>query len=595
MKKRMPLFICAAIFLLSLPRVHAQKQWIFSAMKDEMERTLSSLKIDTLGPPYYVGYSVRESESYSVRATMGSLLSVSETPRSRSINVQLRVGSMTFDNTNFLSFGSFGRSGVTFVSNDGTKSTSYEDDEASLRRDLWIATDAVYKLALADLSKKKAAFQNKVRTDTTADFSKTAPYSATVAPTTEKFDLAQWKEKTRNLSAVLKRFPSIQYSEVNSGLANDYTYFLNSDGGQSTRQKIRAWVEVKAKTQAPDGMPLANFVGFFGNSLKELPSDEEMVKQIETMARELTALRDAQTIDLYSGPVLFENQAAAELVSQGLAANLCNFREPAADNAQLEQMVRSQASDLPFQNKMGSRVLPDFLSVTDDPTMASYKGTPLVGGYIIDEEGVRAKPVRLIENGTLKTLLTSRTPHRRIEESNGHGRGYPPQAFFSNIIVSAGNAKSDADLKKELLAICKERGLEYGIIIRKIVNPYFQSQFRDDVGMTFFGAISARAFISNPLLVYKVYPDGKEELVRGAEISGMTAQTFKEILSTGQSEYVYNHLASQRRSTFSGLFVGGDTRVAVVTPSLLFESIDLKKSSLRYTTAPVAPHPVFGK
>lgn len=595
MKNTQSLVVLATLFLVLASPGESQKQWIFSAMKDEMDRSVKSLTIDTLGPPYYIAYSVTESESYTLRATMGSLLSVNETPRSRGINVQLRVGTMSFDNTNFLSFGSFGRSGVAYVSSDGNKETNFEDDESLLRRDLWIATDAVYKRALADLSKKKAAFQNKVRTDTTADFSTISPYSATVSPVTDKLNVEEWKTRTKKLSAVLKQYPGIQYSRVSTGLINDYVYFLSSDGAKSTRQKIRAWVEVKARTQAGDGMPLANFVAFYGNSMKELPSEEEMRRQIEAMARELLALRDAPTLDFYSGPVLFEGQAAAELVSQIVAQQLCAVREPAAESPQMEQMVRSQVGDLPYQNKIGARVLPEYISMRDDPTLKSFKGEPLVGGYMIDEEGIQAKEVKLVENGILKTLLSSRTPHRRIQESNGHGRGYPPQAFFSNFIVSSRETKSDSDLKKELISICKDRDLANGIIVRKIVNPYFQQQWRDDFGGIIFAQMGAREALSNPLLVYKVFSDGREELVRGVEFSGITTQTFKEILGVGDREFVYNHLTSPRRGTLVGLFRPGETRVAVVTPSLFFESIDLKKSSARHTTAPVAPSPLQRK
>jgi len=585
----------AVVALLSSRISFAQKEWIFAAMKDEMARTISNLKIDTLRPPYYVAYSVVEHESYFIRASMGSLLSSSETPRSRSINVQMRVGSPSFDNTDFASFSSLGRSGVTYVSDDGSKGVSYEDDYTELRRNLWLASDAVYKRSLADLSKKQAAVQNKVRTDTTADFSPARLYTSVAPENTEKFDRALWAERTRRLSAVLKKFPMIQYSEVNTGFADDYIYFLNSKGAKNTHQRIRTWVEVKAKTQASDGMPLTNFIAFYGNSLKDVPSEEEMANQIEAIAKELVALRDAPILDSYSGPVWFDGQAAAELVAQGLGPNLCNIRDVTTDNPQLEQMLKNQLGESSFQNKIGARVLPDFFSVTDNPRQRKYKGIPLIASFDVDEEGVQPVEVNLIERGILKTLLTSQIPHKRIRESNGHARGFQPQAFFSNLFLSASKTEKDPEIKRQLISLVKERGLEFGIIVRKINNPYFKQQLREESDPYSFGPGAPRPFVLEPILIYRVFPDGREELVRGAEITGMTAQSFKEILTASENEYVYNHITSQRKSSLMGLYNPSQIRVCVVTPSLLFESVDLKRTSVPYQTPPVASHPVFGR
>lgn len=592
---RLRFVIFLVVVSLFTPLSLAQKQWIFSAMRDEMARTLTDLRIDTLPPPYYVSYTVTDVESYSFRASMGSLLSSTANPRSRSINVQMRVGSASFDNTNFLSFGGFGRRGVTHVTEDGSKSTTYEDDYNTLRRDLWLASDAVYKKVVDDLSKKKAALQQRVRSDTTADFSSAKPYTAIVAPAVMKFDRAAWEGMTKRLSAVLKKFPEIQYSEVNSGLIHEYFYFLDSDGSQHTRQMNRVWVEVKAKTQAPDGMPLSNFVAFYANIPTELPAEAEMVKQIETMARELIELRKASILDSYSGPILFERQAAAELVSQALGSNLSNMRKATADNPQLEQMMKSQLGDLPFQTKIGARILPGFISVTDNPRLRTYQGVPLIASFDVDSEGVPSQEVRLVEKGILKTLLTSRTPHRRIRESNGHARGLPPQAFFSNLLVSADGGKDDSELKKELIALCTERGLEFGIIIRKINNPYFKQMLRDEFDVFSFTPGAQRPLVLEPILVYKVYPDGREELVRGMEFSGLTVSSFKEILAASKSEYVYNHLTELRRPSLTGLFNPTHARVCVVTPSLLFESVDLKRVTATFQTPPIVKHPVFGK
>jgi hypothetical protein len=322
-----------------------------------------------------------------------------------------------------------------------------------------------------------------------------------------------------------------------------------------------------------------------------------MIQQIESMANDLTARRDATLLDSYSGPVLFEKQAAAEVVAQGLGPSLCNIRDPVTDNAQLEQMIKNQMGENTTQNKIGSKVLADFLSVTDDPTKTSYNGMALIGGFPVDAEGVPARVVKLVEKGVLKTLLTSRTPHKRVPESNGHARGLAQQAFFSNLFITTTKPTKDAELKATLLAMCKERGLDFGIVIRKMANPYFQRVTRDqsDPMSSYYAATGPKPLVGLPLAVFKVYPDGREERVRGMEIAGMTTQSFKEITAASKGTYVYNHITAQKRPSYAGIFNPQDTRVSVVTPSLLFESIDLKKISAPHRTAPIAPPPVFGQ
>jgi TldD protein len=574
-----------------------QNQFIIKAMKDEMGRAMSGLKIDTMKPPYYLAYTVYDQGGCSVRATMGGLVSSSEPARSRPINVQLRVGGMNFDNTNFASFAAFGRSRLAYVAEDGTMYSAFDGDYDALRRDLWLTTDMLYKRALDNLSKKKGALQNSVRTDTTADFSMAKPYSATMAPLAEKFDKQQWQETVKRLSAVFKKFPGIQRSEVTAGASDAFMYFLNNEGSQVSRGYVRSFVEVTASTQASDGMPLIDYLAFNTNSQREIPNEKELIQGIEAMANDLTARRDAVLLDSYSGPILFEKQAAAEVISQGLGPSLCNIREPVSDNAQLAQMIKNQMGESTMQNKIGAKVLADFVSVTDDPTKTSYNGTLLIGGYPVDAEGVPALEVKLVEKGILKTLLTSRMPHKRIPESNGHARGLAHQAFFSNLFVTSTKTMKDAELKNALLAMCKERGLDFGIIIRKMANPYFQRLTRDqsDPMSAYYSATAPKPLVGVPLAVFKIYLDGHEERVRGMEIAGMTLQSFKEITATSEEVYVYNHVTSQRRPSYSGVFDPQDTRVSVVTPSLLFESIDLKKTSAPHRTAPIAPHPVFGQ
>ena len=223
MKSRYLLLLVA--IALCVASSFSQEQWIFKAMNDEMGRTLTNLKIDTLKAPYYVSYKVIEEESHHIRASLGSLISESNTPRSRSLNIQMRVGNRTFNNSNFVSYGIYGSSGVVYVSPEGTRSTTYEADYDALRRDLWMASDAVYKRALAEFSKKKAALENIIRTDTTADFSAVKPFIASVEPAQIAFNGELWKARAKKFSAMLKMYPEIQSSDVNVGFRTGVCLF----------------------------------------------------------------------------------------------------------------------------------------------------------------------------------------------------------------------------------------------------------------------------------------------------------------------------------------------------------------------------------
>jgi hypothetical protein len=216
---------------------------------------------------------------------------------------------------------------------------------------------------------------------------------------------------------------------------------------------------------------------------------------------------------------------------------------------------------------------PDVTILSTAP-LKYFKNIPLIGSMFVDEEGVESQAVKLVDKGRLKSLITSRMPHKRIYESNGHGRGYPANAFFTNLFVSSEKTESKDMLKKQLIELCKDMGLEHGIIIRKIDNPHFK-QSRLSSADEYYGQEASPPFVLQPILVYKVYFDGKEEFVRGTEITCMAVNSFKEIVGASDSYFVYNHFTDQH---VQSMYDKGEARVSVITPSLLFESIDLKNN-----------------
>jgi len=558
---------------------------VIKAMRDELARSMAKLQLEILEKPYFIAYRVQERASARTSASFGSLLSSNES-RVRSLGVEVRVGNQALDNTNFLS-GSFGGSGVIRMFG-GTLRLPLEDDYKELRRQIWLATDGAYKRALEDLAKKRAALQNKTRTEEIPDLSREE--ITTIADDREplKADRAALEATGRELSALFREMPAVFHSTVELTAGSVLTRYVNSEGTSFRRLTQLATFTAVAGTQAANGMPLEDFVAAYGRTLADLPKKDELAARIrETVAR-LAQLRDAPVVDQYNGPVLFEGQAAAELVSQALAGRLLASRRPVSDNPQFESA--SSQGENPFLDKLGARVLPRFLNLVDDPTIQEHEKTILVGGYAVDDDGVRAAPAKLVENGILKTLLSTRNPARGISRSTGHRRGAGP--LPSNLFLTAEKGLDAAELKTEFLNLVKERGKEFGIVVRKLGNPALRAAV---------GGGGSR--LGSAILAYKVFPDGREELIRNAELSGINESAFKDIAAASKASTVYSApFAARGASAFSilaspdfGGDPGGSPVVSLIVPSLLFEDITVKKPSGEIPNLPASKHPFFDR
>ena len=581
--------------LLACSSVRAADDVVLKAMRDELARSMANLRLEGLEKPYFIAYRVNERTSAEVSASFGSVLSDSEA-RTRTLTVEVRVGNPALDNSNFISF-SFGRSGVAQLIG-GSVRLPLDDDYVELRRQIWLATDGVYKKALEDLAHKRAALQNQTRTEQVNDFSMEEAVTLMEAAALAKLDQAEAKKLVRELSALFREMPDVFHSTVRLTASNVYARYLNSEGTSFTRATPSVAFTAVAATQAPDGMPLEDFVAAYGRSVNDLPKKEELAARIRELGARLAQLRQASLLDRYNGPVLFEGQAAAELFSQVFAPKLLAVRRPMADNPQFGRMA-SQAEDS-FLDRIGSRVLPEFLSLVDNPNATGHNQTPLLGGYNVDDDGVRARETKLVENGVLKTLLTTRTPVVGIEHSTGNRRG--DRVMPSNLILSAEKGASAEEMKERILRVVKQRGKDYGIIVRRIGNP-FLTLSQDPLRGLFVMPGQEVKGVAGTLTAYKVFPDGHEELIRNLELSGFTDATFKEIVAVSKTQTVYTApFASRGASPFmvfssfdlESLERGGPL-VSFVVPSLLFDDLTLKKPSGEVPKPPVAKHPYFDK
>lgn len=555
---------------------------IFSAMRDEMNRSLNSLQIENLNKPYFIEYIVRFTKPSGVRASMGALLS-SSTKESATLTVRVRVGSYTFDNTNYLNIGSFffgsGDDEERFMNRNIPLNLDYE----SLRRELWLATDAAYKGAVEDLSKKKSTIKNKVIKDTSADFSMMKPVKFVDTIVWEKIDLVKYENLCKEISAKFANTKIFQ-GDASFEYTPERVYYMNSEGTEYIRDEVMCGIEFAAFSQSKDGTPIFDSYATYAFDTKHLPSKDSLLRANEHVINNLTKIATIEPLeDSYSGPVLFTAQAAGEIFSQVFLPNLATKRTPISD-------MGSQGDDRfsAFQNKVGGRVLPEFMSVKIAPEMAKYQNIQLVGTYKYDEEGVKAKQLDIIKDGYLKTLLSSRIPTKRIKESNGHYR--KGGIALSNVIIEANksHAKSYKDLKNKMISLCKDRELPYGIVIKKMANPNI---FMTQIYSIAYGLIEPRFNQMMPILeAYKVFPDGREELITGAELGKMSSQSFKDIILCGKDAYVHNLLMMPESS--GGLsYSSRYATVSVAVPDLLFEDAEIKQNDADIPKLPIINMP----
>ncbi|HEY3227259.1 MAG TPA: metallopeptidase TldD-related protein, partial [Planctomycetota bacterium] len=387
---------------------------IFRVLRDERQRSLERLKLEKSGPPYYLEYTVTESESFQVSGSFGAVTGRGG-GKSRYCSIDLRVGDRTLDNTNFAG-----------ASPGGGTSFTVDDDYDALRHELWLATDREYKSSIEELEKKKAFLQQNTVQDRPDDLSTEEPV-VLVRPTVKlEVDRERWSAAVRKVSAVFREFPKIQKSVVTFYSRSESKWFLNNEGFKNRGGEVSMALVIGALIQADDGMKLSDAELFAGTAEKDLPSPEAAEKTARDLAQRLERLAAAPKAEEYRGPILFEGQAGAEFFALALTSQLGSSHE---------QLGRGGSGGNPWREQIGQRVAAAFISVISDPTAREYNGTPILGGYDIDDDGVRGQKLTLIDKGVLKTFCMSRIPTRNIKKSNGHSRdgvGGPSTIFIES-------------------------------------------------------------------------------------------------------------------------------------------------------------------
>ncbi len=577
----------ALLVFLSATFACAQDDVALKAMKDEMARSITELQLQKMDKPYFLAYRMDEINQTVVSAMLGSV--TEEQPsRVRLIGVEIRVGDYALDNSNYFSLRNFGNAAGMFNS---IRQAPLDDNYQQIRRDFWLATDTQYKKALEDLSAKRAALEMRKHTDDVPDFSKESPNTQADPP--EKTQAGdELKALARDVSAVFKNTPEIYGSSVDLQYRNYYTRYINSEGSSFRRAQPLFKLQISARTQAPDGLPISDSIELYGRTLADLPAKDVLISRTHAMADRIMKLRTASSLEHYNGPVLFEGAAAGEIFAQQFATGLMAVRTPLSDDPRFEvffNQMMAQMGGASYVDKIGGRVLPEFLNVSDNPLVPDYKGARLLGASKIDDDAVKTRETKLVEHGVLKTLLSTRVPVRSIPHSTGSRRGWGPAP--GNLFVTSEKSLTQDELRKELLRRVKDRGLDYGVIVRRVGGGAAASFMKMAARMAQQGGQGSDSLAE----VYKLYPDGHEELVQGVELSEMTPGTFKDIVAVGDAPVVYTDEFIPR---VGALFAGGASAssdvpiVSCIVPSMLFEEVSLAKSQGPFPNPPVSPSPL---
>jgi TldD protein len=576
-----------AVALGSSISVHAQaskdNDHTLEAMRDEMARSKTRLQLQIPGTPqpqrpYYVEYHLLDLDVREVVAEFGALVSSNRT-RNRFMDVQARIGDYKLDSSNFISDDGF----RGFIGPTG--SVGIDRDYDSLRQDLWIATDQAFKEAVETYSRKQAYLSSLARQSDIDDFAKAAPLQLIEPLAVPDWSNRNWEQEARDSSAALRAFPQIYESRLTYYLVYATEYLLTSEGTEIRANRCYAAIEAGMNTLADDGMQINHLYASYAPKPADLPSVDAVRKALNVTGSELMAMRAAPPAQDYNGPVLFEARAAAPLLAQVLTPAINGARPPVSFTPVMEQLLTGLGGKSDWVGRMGTRVLPGTVSLVDDPAAKEFHGTPLLGSYTIDEDGVRAQKVTIVDGGNVKELLMSRRPGPDSDMSNGHGRSafFDAKPTMSNLFFKSTETQSPADLKKKFLDECRSEKLPYCLVVREMDNPSISLLHQDDFSelLASFGG-GAGTGDRLPLIVYKIYPeDGREEMVRGARIIGLNTRMLRNLGGIGNDDFVYNYMQSQQ-SGFAGTALGafGSAQsglpASLVAPSLLFDDLEVR-------------------
>lgn len=544
------------------PQGEAAAAVVLGAMREELARAMTALGVKADPAPYFMAYAVTDLDRVEITAADGALQS-SRRDHVRALDVDVRVGSYEFDNNriyrqNFQharagSGGGFGHGRLMTV----------EDNPAAIKAALWSATQGQYRLATEAFGSAKARKDVQVAEDDDSDdFSREEAVTFLEAPATMNVDRGKWEKKVRGWSQRMSEGEHVLRSQVVLLARAENRYLVTTEGTTVQVARPHARLLVTASTKAEDGMELQHAGTIDVQSAQDLPDDAVVQAMMDRVLRELAALRDAPLAEPYSGPAILEGRAAAVYFHEVFGHRVEGHRQ------------KNEGEGQTFAKKIGKPVMPDWIDIYDDPSIATLSGIDLNGHYFYDDEGVRGQRASLVKDGKLEGFLMSRSPTRGFDHSNGHGRresGLRIAARQANLIVAPQRGIPREALKSQLLQRVKSQDKPYGLRFVEIAG-----------GFTMTSRYMPQAFQVNPVLVFRVYPDGREELVRGAALEGTPLSSLAEITAAGDEFEIFNGYCGAE---------SGFVPVSAVSPALLLDKIEVARTPKSQSKPPLLSAP----
>jgi TldD protein len=534
----------------------AKRSPLLAAMQLELDRSFKVLSAQDPAA-YYLGYTVTDTQRVNVSGSNGALLSSDEN-RNRWLEVSVRTGSYDLDNTHKVGTRQEQRGGP------GTPAPIDNDTEV-LRRAIWLETDKQYRSAAEALIKIKTGKEVKVETAEGAapDFTHEQPHTDIGPEVSIKVDRTPWEAKVRAYTKEFRSSPAVINSIVTFTAQAQNAYQITSEGTQLQYGQIRYRLELFIQGKAPDGMDLERYYNFDWVNPSDAPDDKAVLAAGTTLRKELEGLVAAPLNEPSVTPALLTGRAAAVFFHEVFGHRAEGHRQKDSSEGQT------------FAKKVDQPILPDFLTIIDDPTMPRLGKEDLLGFYEYDDEGVKAHRVLMVDQGVLKNFEMSRSPLVGFPHSNGHGRrqlGASPVSRQGNLIVESSKTLTDTQLRAKLIELVKQQNKPYGLLIDDIAG-----------GFTFTGRGQPQAFQVQPLVVYKVFADGRpDELVRGVDIVGTPLASLTKIVATGDKQEVFNGYCGAE---------SGSVPVSAAAPAILTSELEVQKKETSTDRPPILPSP----
>lgn len=521
-------------------------------LKTELTRTYAELgQVDP--PPYFLGYYMVDRETLHISASDGALVE-STSDRERTLDVDLRIGTPERDHTHDLP----GEESSGFFST--LHRVALDGAEAALKNTLWLATDQEYDAAKARWLRVQGADEDEK--ESRADFTLRKPVVHAEPRPDMGVERTVWEQRLRRLSAVALDYPEIQRSGVALSVAAETRHLVNTEGTQLQLGVAALRLELQVQTVAADGMVLNRFDSIDVRSSQGLPDDATLKARFQALFEDVQALQEAEVIEPYVGPAILDGRAAGVFFHEVLGHRLEGHRQDAEHEGQT------------FANMVGQTVMHPTLTIYDDPRVRRLNGVELNGFYLFDDEGVPAQRASLVQDGVLQGFLLSRSPAGGFSASNGHGRrepGYAVVARQANLIVDPKRTVSRETLERALLDEVGAQGLPYVLRFSEISGGFTQTQRYD-----------TQAFKVIPVMVYKVFPDGRQELVRGVDIEGTPLTALSKIVAAANDFEVFNGMCGAE---------SGWVPVSATSPSVLLSQIEVARQEQHDEKPPLLPPP----